>query len=197
MKKTDTGTGSVEVHVLSGASNYQQFILRTGTPLSQAEAGNFVFAIGDYAGTGRPDLFCVKKTDTGTGSVEVHVLSGASNYQQFILRTGTPLSQAEAGNFVFAIGDYAGTGRPDLFCVKKTDTGTGSIEVHVLSGASNYQQFILRTGTPLSQAEAGNFVFAIGDYAGTGRPDLFCVKKTDTGTGSIEVHVLSGAPYVQ
>ena len=197
VKKTDTGTGSIEVDVLSGASNYQQFILRTRTPLSQAEAGNFVFAIGDYAGTGRPDLFCVKKTDTGTGSIEVHVLSGASNYQQFILRTRTPLSQAEAGNFVFAIGDYAGTGRPDLFCVKKTDTGTGSIEVDVLSGASNYQQFILRTRTPLSQAEAGNFVFAIGDYAGTGRPDLFCVKKTDTGTGSIEVHVLSGAPYVQ
>ena len=58
---------------------------------------------------------------------------------------------AEAGNFVFAIGDYTGTGRPDLFCVKKTDTGTGSIEVDVLSGASNYQQFILRTGTPLSR----------------------------------------------
>jgi hypothetical protein len=60
-----------------------------------------------------------------------------------------------------------------------------------------HQQFILRTGTPLSQAEAGNFVFAIGDYTGTGKPDLFCVKNTDTGTGSVEVQVLSGAPHVQ
>jgi hypothetical protein len=115
-------------------------------------------------------------------------------YQQFILRTGTPLSAAEAGGCVFAIGDYTGTGIPDLFCLK---TDTGSIEVDVLSGASNYQQFILRTGTPLSAAEAGGCVFAIGDYTGTGRPDLFCVKKTDTGSGSIEVHILSGAPYVQ
>ena len=191
--KPDTETGHLEVQVLSGASNYQRFILRTGTPLRRADTANSDFAIGDYTGTGPPDLFCLKP-DTETGHLEVQVLSGASNYQQFALVTGTPLSQADTANSDFAIGDYTGTGPPDLFCLKP-DTETGHLEVQVLSGASNYQQFALVTGTPLSQADTANSDFAIGDYTGTGPPDLFCLKP-DTETGHLEVQVLSGAPYL-
>ena len=197
LTKPDTETGHLEVQVLSGASNYQQFILRTGTPLRQADTANSDFAIGDYSGTGPPDLFCLTKPDTETGHLEVQVLSGASNYQQFILRTGTPLRRADTANSDFAIGDYSGTGPPDLFCLTKPDTETGHLEVQVLSGASNYQQFTLVTGTPLRQADTANSDFAIGDYSGTGPPDLFCLTKPGTETGHLEVQVLSGASNYQ
>ena len=190
----DTETGHLEVQVLSGASNYQRFILRTSTPLSEADTASSDFAIGDYTGTGPPDLFCLTP-DTETGQLEVQVLSGASNYQRFILVTGTPLSEADTASSDFAIGDYTGTGPPDLFCLTP-DTETGHLEVQVLSGASNYQQVILVTGTPLSEADTASSDFAIGDYTGTGPPDLFCLKKPDTETGRLEVQVLSGAPYL-
>jgi hypothetical protein len=134
LKRSNTGTGTLEVHVLSGASNYQSFLLQTGTPIGQADAAtNFTFAVGDYDQDGRPDLFCLKRTNTGTGSLEVHILSRASNYQSFVLQTGTPIGQADAAtNFTFAVGDYDQDGRPDLFCLKRTNTGTGKLEVHVL-----------------------------------------------------------------
>jgi hypothetical protein len=75
--------------------------------------------------------------------------------------------------------------------LKRSNTGTGKLEVHVLSGASNYQSFLLQTGTPIGQADAAtNFTFAVGDYDQDGRPDLLCLKRTNTGTGSLEVHVL-------
>jgi hypothetical protein len=50
--------------------------------------------------------------------------------------------------------------RGDLVGVKVRNTGTGSMEVHILTAASNYQQFSLHTGTPINEVDASdNFVF--------------------------------------
>jgi hypothetical protein len=50
-----------------------------------------------------------------------------------------------------------------LFCLERTNTGTGRLEVHVLSAASDYQSFLLQTGTPIGEADAAaNFAFAVG-----------------------------------
>jgi len=78
-------------------------------------------------------LVAVKKSGTGTGTTEVHVLSGKSNFQQFILQTGTALHATDA-TFDFAMTDWDGKGRLDLVAVKMSGTGTGSTEVHVLAG---------------------------------------------------------------
>jgi hypothetical protein len=172
------------------------FLVETGTPITQADAAaNFNFAVGDYNGDGKPDLYCLKHSNTGTGKLEVHILSGASNYQTFLVETGTPITQADAAaNFNFAVGDYNGDGKPDLYCLKHSNTGTGKLEVHILSGASNYQTFLVETGTPITQADAAaNFNFAVGDFNRDGVPDLYCLKRTNTGTQKLETHVLSGA----
>jgi ribosomal protein L24E len=197
LKKSNTGTGRLEVHVLSGASNYQTFLLQTGTPIAQADAANFDFAVGDFDGSGTPDVFCIKRTNTGTGKLEVHVLSGAANYQSFLLQTGTPITQADAANFEFAVGDFDRDGRADLYCLKRTNTGTNKLEVHILGGASSYQTFLLQKGTPIAQADAAHFVFSVGAANFGGIADLYCLKKTNTGTGTLEVHILAGAKQYQ
>ncbi len=92
------------------------------------------------------DLFVIKENKTGTNSTEVHVLSAASNYQQFILHTGTALQETDA-TFDFLLASNR-----DLFVIQKRNTGTNSTEVHVLSAASNYQQFSLHTGTTPARA---------------------------------------------
>ncbi|WP_344020976.1 VCBS repeat-containing protein [Streptomyces luteireticuli] len=194
VKKSNTGTNSTEVHILSGASNFQRFALQTGTALHETD-GTFAFAFTDWDRDGRPDLVAVKKSRTGTGSTEVHILSGASNFQRFILQTGTALHETD-DSFDFAVTDWDRDGRPDLVAVKKNRTGTNSTEVHILSGASNFQRFNLQTGTALHETD-DSFDFAVTDWDRDGRPDLVAVKKNRTGTNSTEVHVLSGASGFQ
>jgi hypothetical protein len=186
IKRTNTDSGMVEVDILDGASNYQGFVLRMPTPITQADAANFLFALGDFNGDGIPDLYCVKRSNTGTGKLEVHVLNGATNYQTFLVQTGTPITQADASNFSIA----ASPSSADLYCLKRHNTGTGRLEVHVLRGGNNFQSFALQTGTPIIQSDTANFVFAVADYDNDGTPDLYCLKRTNTGTGSLEVHIL-------
>src|SRR5262249_61748509 len=114
----------------------------------------------------------------GHARLDVCVLVLASHYQQCTLPSSPPRRPADLDNSDFAIGDNTGTGPPDLFCLKKPGARTrnGRLEVQVLSGASNYQQLILRTSTPLDRAPAATSDFAIGDDTATRPPDLFCLK---------------------
>ncbi|MFG6105296.1 hypothetical protein U2F10_23780 [Leptothoe sp. EHU-05/26/07-4] len=141
IKKSNTGTNRTEVHILSAASNYQQFSLQTGTGLHETD-DTFTFAIGANG-----DLFAIKKSNTGTNRTEVHILSAASNYQQFSLQTGTALHETDE-TFEFEVAPNR-----DIVAIKKSNTGTNRTEVHILSAASNYQQFSLQTGTGLHETD--------------------------------------------
>ncbi|KAB8067088.1 hypothetical protein BDV29DRAFT_163766 [Aspergillus leporis] len=174
--------------------NFQNFILHTGTALHITDE-TFAFAMTDWNGDGRPDLVAIKKSNTGTNTTEVHILSGASNFQDFILHTGTALHITDE-TFAFAMTDWNGDGRPDLVAIKKSNTGTNTTEVHILSGASNFQNFILHTGTALHNTDE-TFAFAMTDWNGDGRPDLVAIKKSNTGTNTTEVHILSGVSNFQ
>jgi serine/threonine protein kinase len=196
LKHNNTGTNSLEIHILNGADNYQSFLLETGTPITQADAAtNYVFAVGDYNRDGIPDLYCLKHSNTSTNSLEVHILNGADNYRSFLLETGTPIAQADiATNFTFAVGDYNRDGIPDLYCLKHSNTSTDSLEVYILNGADNYRSFLLETGTVFDQPDvAANFAFAVGDYNRDGISDVYSLKRTNTGTNSLEVYILNVA----
>src|SRR6185503_1060790 len=141
---------------------YGSFLLQTGTPITAADAMNFRWAVADFSGDGVADLFGIKTTNTGTGSVEVHILDGASSYQSFLLHAGTPITAADAANFRWAVGDFNGDGVPDLFGIKTTNTGTGRVEVHVLDGATGYQSFLLHAGSGITAADGTNFEWGVG-----------------------------------
>ena len=175
---------------------YQQYLLNTGlgvgTPLGQAEDNNGDFLLGDFDGDRIPDLYFIKRRKTGSKMIEVHVLSGQSNYGKFIEHQGTALVQAEDSNGSFALGYNVGDGVSDLYFIKRRNTASKMIEVHVLTGRS---QFANRTGhvTSLVQAEDNNGDFLVGDFDRDGIPDLFFIKRRNTGSKTIEVHVLSGS----
>lgn len=189
IKKNGTDTKSTEVHILSGASKFQNFILQTGTALHETD-DTFAFAMGKWDANSKPDLFAIKKSKTGTKSTEVHVLSGALGFKKFILQTGTGLHETDA-TFDFAVTDWNADGRPDLVAVKKSNTSKNSTEVHVLSGASNYKNFILHSETALHRTD-GTFEFAVADWTRNGRLDLVAIKKRNTGSNSTEVHIMAG-----
>lgn len=193
IKKQNTGTNTTEVHILSGASNFQQWLLHTGTALGQA-GSNWIFRLGDFDRDGIPDLIGVLLNTTGSNSTELHILSGSSNFQQRILEVGTPLGETDPAQWDFALADIDRDGIPDLLGLLTTHTRTFSTEIHALSGASNYQSWLMRVGTPLGNTSLGQFVFALGDWNSDQAPDLFAVVKYSTGSGATEVHVLSGVP---
>ena len=97
-----------------------RFLLQTGTALQETdETVTFTLASNN-------DLFAILKSNTGSNSTEVHVLSAASNYQEFIFQTGTVLQQTDV-TFEFAL-----TGNRDLFALMKSNTGTHTTEVHIV-----------------------------------------------------------------
>ena len=76
--------------------------------------------------------------------------------------------------------------------IKRRSTVSATIELHALSAASGFQQFILHTATGLSQAEDASGDFTMADIDHDAVPDLVYIKRRNTSTPTIELHVLGG-----
>ena len=190
-KKGATGTNSTEIHVLNGADNYRSFLYQRGTVLPET-GDNWVFKLGDmYNDGGRPDIYAIKKSATGTNSLEVHVMSGHYHYTRFFLQTGTIHSEV-GDNYEFDIGDPDRNGRPDIYAIKKNHTGTNSTEIHILNGTNNFQSYLLQKGTVLQETNE-DYSFSVRDYNSDGVLDIVALKNNNTGTQSTEIHILNGA----
>jgi hypothetical protein len=107
-------------------------ILETGTTFLPENDGTWLMADDDRDGI--PDLVFVQTGGTGTKTTEVRVLSGASGYQTTTLHTGTAFLPENDGTWTMA--DYNRDGALDLVFIKTgPTTGTGTVEVHIASGA--------------------------------------------------------------
>lgn len=191
IKTSATGTGTVEVHVASGSSRYETRIQETGTTFFEEENGTWQLA--DFDGDGKLDLIYIKTSNTGTGYVEIHVASGSSTYQTRILETATTF--VEENNGQWQLIDFNGDGKLDLVYIKNQNTGTGYVEVHVASGASNFQTRIQEV--PTTFIEENNGVWRLVNYQHSGHLDLAYIKDQNTGTNKVEVHIASGASTYQ
>jgi hypothetical protein len=107
------------------------------------------FQVADYNGDSAPDLYAINRAGA-SGRVEVHVMSGATTFQSFLLNAATPLAQVPSTNaYEFELGDYDRDGRVDLYYIPLRG-GSGRVEVHVLSAASTFQTFIANAATSLT-----------------------------------------------
>ena len=200
IKRTGTGTNSTEVHILNGSDDFQSWLLQTGTIRPETGTNNaWAFATSDYNRDGKPDIYAIKRTNTGTNSTEVHILNGSDNFQSWLLQTGTIRPETGTNNaWAFAVSDYNNDKYPDVYLIKRAGTGTNSMEVHILNGADNFQSWLLQTGTIRPElGESNAWAFGIADYNRDGNPDIYLIKRTSTGTNSTEVHVLNGADNFQ
>ena len=183
IKTSNTNTNTVEVHVAPEAYNYQRRTVETGTMFALGMDG--VWQMADYDHDGILDLVFMKTGNTLSGMVEIYVASGVSNYQTQIV--GTPTTFALETDGTWQVADYDHDGTPDLVFIKTSNTNTGTVEVHVASGASNYQTRILDTGTAFAPETDGRWQVADYDYDDI--PDLIFIKTSNTNTGTVEVHV--------
>ena len=162
-------------------NNIGEFKLQTPTLLHKT-GESFSFLLGDYNHNGCLDLYAISKSQTGSKSTEVHILSGKNNFQSWLLNTGTILHETD-GNWAFGVSNYSGQGNKDLYCIAKRCTGSKSTEIHILNGSNNFKSWLLQTGTKLHET-GKNFSFCAHENS------LFVIKK-EGGSNSTEVHCLN------
>lgn len=180
-KGPTTGSGKMELHRLSAESKYSKFTLQTATGLHLSTDVDFSFAL-----TKDDDLVCIKMQKCGAEKTEVHILSKKSNYQQFILQTGTCLHETDAAHWAFCMDQ-----NNDLLCIKRgPGTGSEKTEVHRLDAASKYQKFNLQTGSGLHLTHFPDKGF--WKFCCTKEGDLACIGMgPSTGSNMTELHILS------
>jgi surface antigen len=185
------GSGMLEGHVLSGATNFTSWLGHWPTAAGYLGA-NDKLLMGDVNGDGRSDLIIVGTAGTGSGKLEVHALNGNTGFSSWLGHWVTPANYL-GSNDRLAMGDVNHDDRADLLIIGTGPTGSGKLEAHVLSGSSNFSSWLGNWPTAAGYSGSGDQQLA-GDINGDGRADLLIVGFTSsTGSGKIEVHALDGA----
>jgi hypothetical protein len=185
IKTQNTETKRVEIYIACGTSQYQRLVKEIATAFAEENDGCWFLA--NFNGYDFVDLVYIKTRDTGSNTTEVHVASGASNYRDFTLHTGTTFNIEPEGHGVWSLGPCSKSQTPDLVYIKTKNTGTNSVEVHIAPGADNYQFCNLNVGTPLPEADSGNWQLA--NCVGDGALELVWIKTRNTRTNHVEVHI--------
>jgi hypothetical protein len=176
IKTKDATSGKVEVHTATNGSGYQSGE-HLETRFSTAEQDNGWFQMVGNA------LWYIKTRNTGSGKVEIHLATRASNYQSGASMT-TWLTTADQNNGYFQmVGN-------DLFFVKTRNTSNGRIEVHSATQASNWQAG-QHNETYISSNNQNNGWFQMLG------PDLYFVQTKNTGTGKVEIHTAAATAGYQ
>jgi len=171
--QSTTGTGLMEVHILTAVSNYQTFGLQAATPLELDNTKEWHFQL-----LSNNDLMCIYNKAPIT---EVQILGADSNYQTFGLNSKIELAVEDGDSWHFQLisGD-------DLMCIKDVRLDGEKIEVHILTANSNYAVFRLHTKSVLDSDLDDQYRFKA-----TSDDDLICIKKSGTDSQKTEVHILS------
>jgi YD repeat-containing protein len=163
--KENTGTRSTEVHVLNGADGFQTFLQQTGTIVPTLPRASTAFYLKDWDGDNVLDLIGLNRGVTGTGKLEIHIASGATQFKTWLFERGTAIPSADAGSpaWDYDVADWDKDGKLDIVGIKKNGTGTQKTEVHIVSGASEFQTFVVQTGTAFGQVPNEQWTFGMVD----------------------------------
>lgn len=172
---SDTGSGHTEVHVLCKASNYKEFIMHQPLNLEETNHEMWKFRVGPLR-----DIYCIKNNNTGAQKTEIHIATAASKYQDFSFRDGTALQETSGrpDSVEFLVDQASG----DIVHLQKSNTGSKSTEIHVLSRDSGFKSFAVQTGTSLHETNE-HWQFAI-----TAQPRKICAFEHSEANGVLDAH---------
>jgi surface antigen len=141
-----TGSGYVEVHPLSGINTFSTWIGHYTTIAAYLNSTQQVLA-GDVNNDIHPDAVIVNTSSTSSGYIEVHPLSGLTNFTTWVGHYATPAAYLTS-NQQLVMGDFNNDGYADLAIVNTASTGSGYIEVHILSGITHFTTWLGHFVTP-------------------------------------------------
>ena len=172
IKTSNTGTGKVEVHVASGASQFRDRIWESGSAFLPETDRTWMMA--DFTGDGKLDLIYIKPAHCGNFRVEVHVASAASGYQNRVSEKPTAFLARNDGTWTMA--DTTGDGKLDLVFIQTSNTNFGKVEIHVADGKSDYELLILSTSTVFENDKGGTWLLTPFDQNKRSVQDLVVIK---------------------
>ncbi len=180
VKTSNTG-GTIEVHRATAASNYASANLHSTSAVSVNEGSYGTFQIGQ-----NNDLYYIKTRGTGSNRIEIHAYTAASGYKSASIHVATAFPLSDGADGIFQMVGA------DLYYIKTKNVGSGRIEVHAVTGASNYQSFSVHAASGYGVGDAANGTFNISES----NRDLYYIKTSNTGGGRIEVHAATaGSNY--
>ena len=173
--KKQGASGTTEVHIATAASGYQSFALQVPTPLHLTDS-RFAFELMN-----NNDLAAIKKSDTGSGKTELHVLTASSHYQQFSLQTATALELSD-DTYQFEMMT-----NNDLMVIQH-QPGTIDIRIRIFSAASGYQTEIKDVNVWVDSVDVTELEFEVFPNG-----DLLVVDKAGSRTNKTLLHLLTAA----
>ena len=102
-------------------------------------AADWQFLTASIDSDGKPDFLGIHLRNTQSGRVELHAVSAASGYRNWIAHVATAFDAVPDGQWQFAVASAGGSGSANLIGIDYGSSGSGRVEVHTLSSASNYQ----------------------------------------------------------
>ena len=150
IKTKNTGSGRVEAFTATRASGYQSGMSTAVPRFSPGDADNGWFGLLPNG-----DVYFVKTKNTGSGRIEAFTATAASGYQTGV-SSATRFSPGDASN-----GWFRMLPNNDVYFVKTRNTGSGKVEVHTATRASNYQSGISSAAPRFSPADANNGWFGL------------------------------------
>lgn len=140
--------GSLHVDVWRVSGSARSLLGRYDTPaIPRAEGSQRTVLLGRWSGP-KADLFVLDRASRNA-VMEVRVLAGESDFRStaFSIR----LDRAKGFDrrlWAVDLQDLAGSGRSDIvFTSRGGTTGSGNIEVHALSGQTNFSRYLLQVPT--------------------------------------------------
>jgi hypothetical protein len=131
------------------------------------------YKLADWSGI-TADLVVVDR-DPAAGTTRVRILAGEALFREQLLDVTTDLGRGfSPSHFDLTLGSVNAGPKPDLvFVTKFAETGSGMVEVHVLSGEANFSRFEFEMPTPIRATDGDDRRWLFGSR--TGRPTLLAV----------------------
>lgn len=178
--------GSTNVHIKAGP-NFTSSLGDWATPIQGQSPYTAKTALYDKNGDGKADLYMF--TPRPGNKVDVHILNGTS-FNQSLGDFATPAGFTTMNDYEMLVGDYNHDGNGDMYLVSLKGGGTKA-DVHVLSGAGGFQNWLGHWTTPFGACDVNHARVMIGDHNDDGQPDLY-FGVYNNGAGKMDVHVLNG-----
>ena len=176
----------------AGSPSVADPVLLKHLPAPGWNMNNLKWAVGDFNGDGKADLFVASGVPS-TGQTVMYIL----------LSTGTGLAdptlvkQPGSGwnwNYLtFMAGDVNGDGKADVIAISKSSSDS-SPYIYSFNSTSSGSTASLADATFLENLSApswnmDNLKWGVGDFNGDGKADLF-VASGDQGTGAVVMYIL-------